>query len=230
MAKRDIVDAFDAAQDVRANIPIGDKERRLMRETFPSNSHKEAEKRTKRVEKVIKGKVVKKKKTFFRKLTDTFLGEDVESVSSYLIQDILVPAAKNTLYEMVTGGSWMFLFRGDPRGPVRRDEKRSYVRYDRASYQDDRRERREPSHQNRTRHNFDDVILSSRADAYDVLDHLVTLVEEYDMASVADFYGMVGMEESYTDRRYGWTNLHNARVVQVREGWLIDLPRPMPLD
>jgi len=199
---------------------------------FPGNSHKarvKKEEPKKIIKKVIRGKVLKKKKTLWRRLTDTLLGEEVESVSSYIIHDVLVPAAKNTLSDIVSGGIEMLLF-GDTKGRGRRDRGRSYVSYSNYYKSDTPRDKREASVRNRSRHNFDDIVLDSRGEAEEVLNHLVDLVIDYEMASVADLYDLVGIESSYTDTKYGWINLSSARPVRVRDGYLLDLPRAMPLD
>jgi len=200
---------------------------------FPSNSHKrkeETKKPEKKVEKVTTGKVVKQKKTLGKKFTETFLGDNIESVSSYIIYDILIPAAKNMITDTVSNGIEMLLF-GQTRGSrTRRDRGRSYVSY--SNYYKDRyRDRaRYVSQRNRARHNFDDIILESRGEAEEVLSHLVDLTEDYGMASVADLYDLVGVTSNFTDNKYGWDNLSSGRVVPVRGGYLLELPRPIVLD
>lgn len=199
---------------------------------FPSNSHKAREKKDepKKIEKIIQGSVVKKKKPLSKRVVETFLGDDVGSVSSYILYDVLIPAAKTTISDMVSSGIEMLLF-GEAKGArTRRDKGRSYVSYNNYYNKGDRYERREPSLRNRSRHNFDDIILDSRGEAEEVLSHLVDLVDDYGMASVADLYDLVGITSNFTDNKYGWTNLSSASVSRVRDGYLIDLPRAMPLD
>ena len=75
------------------------------------------------------------------------------------------------------------------------------------SYRNERDERREPSARNRSRHDFDDIVLDSRGEAEEVLSTLVDLVEDYGVASVADLYDLVGIESTFVDTKYGWTNL-----------------------
>lgn len=192
---------------------------------YPSNSHKQKEK----IEKVTSGKVVKKKKSLGRKMSDTFLGDDMESVSSYLLNDVIVPAAKNMLADTVTNGINMILFGQTTGSRTRRDGQRSYVSYNNY-YRDDPRRRPTQTQRNRARHNFDDIILESRGEAEEVLSHLVDLTEDYGMASVADMYDLVGITSNFTDNKYGWDNLSMARVVRVRDGYLLELPRPIVLD
>lgn len=206
-------------------------------ENYPGNSHKsrnvEPKPEPKKVEKVIKGSVVTRKKTFSRRIIDTFFGEDVESVSSYIIYEVLIPAVKDTVYDMIKGGTEMLLFPGEPRtaSRQRRGGGRSYVHYDRVSYRDDRRgSSRDTSARNRARHNFEDIILETSSDAEDVRDHLIDLIEEYGIATVADLYELTGVEISHTDRKWGWDNLAHSRIIRAHGGWLIDLPKPMWLD
>ena len=41
---------------------------------------------------------------------------------------------------------------------------------------------------------------------------------------------LVGVTGNYTDNKYGWTNIRNAEVVRVRDGYRIKLPRALPID
>lgn len=197
---------------------------------YPTNSHKSKQaEEPKKIGKVIKGDVIVKKKTFGKKVMDTFLGENIDSVLSYIIYDILVPAAKGTISDIIKGSIDMMLF-GETRGRRGdRDRGGSYVQYDRY-YKERDRERYGRPRQNVVRHNFDDIILDSRDEAEDVVSHLVELVDTYGVASVADLYDLVGISSNFTDNKYGWYNLGGANVSRVRDGYLINLPRVSVLD
>lgn len=210
---------------------------------YPANSHTvRAEKkqpgRPPKVEKIITGHVIKKKKSFGKKIVEAFFsnGEDVDNVAGYVIHDVLIPAAKSTISDMVSDGIEMLMYgevRHGHRSRDDRDRNRSYVSYDNYSRNDrdrDSRDRREFSYQDRARHNFDDIILGMRGEAEDVLNHLVDQTIDYGMVTVADLYDLVGIEPNYTDDKYGWTNLSTAKVIRVRDGYLIDLPKPRLLD
>ena len=56
------------------------------------------------------------------------------------------------------------------------------------------------------------------------------LIETYGLVSVADFYDLVGVTGDYTDNKYGWTDLRNANVIRVRDGYMIKLPRALLLN
>ena len=88
-----------------------------------------------------------------------------------------------------------------------------------------------PSRRSRANHNFDEIVLKTRVDAEEVIDNLFMLVGKYESASVADLYEMLGIEGvPYTDDKWGWTDLRGANVTRVSNGYLLDLPKPEPLD
>lgn len=192
---------------------------------YKSNSHrsKEIEREEKKVERVVKGQVKSKKKN---KFADTFISEDAASVKEYIIFDVLIPAAKNAISDMVTTGIQMMLY-GEVRGGSK--SKGSKVSY--SKYYDDRRER-DYDRRSRTRsgYDYDEIILESRAEAEEVLNSMDDLLERYGLVSVADLYDLVGITGNYTDNKYGWTNLRHASVQRLRDGYLLKLPRAIPLD
>ena len=203
-------------------------------DNYKPNSHKykEAQKTApddkKKVDKVVSGGVVSKKKPLTRKLSDTFLAEDIESVKSYVIFDVAIPAAKKFITDIIcTAVEALF---GEERSSKRSSSGTSRVSYNKY-YENSRGERHQTNNsRNRSNYSYDDIILESRGEAEDVLDHLFELVENYGMASVADLYDLVGVQGNYTDNKYGWTNLSNAMVSRVREGYLLKLPKAQPLD
>jgi hypothetical protein len=81
----------------------------------------------------------------------------------------------------------------------------------------------------RSRHDFDEIVLQSRTEAEEVIDRLFDLVSRYDTATVADLYELVGIQGSHTDHKWGWTDLRGADVSRTRDGYLLDLPDPIPL-
>mgnify|MGYP004450855969 CR=1 FL=1 len=88
-------------------------------ENYPSNSHKAREEvAEKKVEKVVSGKTSTKKKSGMRKLSDTFLSEDVSNVKSYIFSEVLLPAAKKLVSDIVTNGIDMLLY-GEIRKVIR---------------------------------------------------------------------------------------------------------------
>lgn len=81
-----------------------------------------------------------------------------------------------------------------------------------------------------SRYSYDDVILNSRREAEDVLDRMYELLDTYKVVRVADLYDLVNITGSYTDNNYGWVDLRTAEIVRVRDGYIIKMPRAIPID
>lgn len=209
-------------------------------DNFPSNSQRPVKpksegKEVKKVEKVIEGEVVRRKKPLSKRFAETFMGGSAKGVWEYVLMDVLIPAAKDTITDAVSQGVERMIF-GDSRSPSSRARRSGssygYTSYNKMSstYSSRRDNRREPSHRARSSHDFDEIILSTRVEAEEVIDRLFDLVSKYETASVADLYDLVGVNGSYTDEKWGWTDLRGAGVSRTRSGYLLDLPRPELLD
>lgn len=198
-------------------------------ENLPDNSHKaRAEKKEvveeKRAEKVVHGKV-KTKKNEVRKLTDIFISEDVANVKNYILLDVLVPSIKKAIYDIVVNSLDMSLF--GSRGTKRPSADRvSYRDYNGVSRRDDRGYGNPRS---TAGYSYDDIIIETRGEAEAVLSRMDEIMEEYGIVRVADLFDLVGITGDYTDNKYGWTNIRNAEVVRVRDGYKIKMPRAMPI-
>ncbi len=197
-------------------------------EEYKSNSHKSRQNPVddipeKKVEKIVSGSVKSKKKSGLQKITNVFVPEDVDDVKSYIFEDIVVPAVKDIILDAVRA----FLgVNGSSRGKASTASKVSYRKY----YED--RDRRDYGNVQRTRtgYDYDDIILESRGEAEDVLARMDELIATYQLVSVADFYDLVGVSGNYTDNKYGWTDIRNASVIRVRDGYMIKLPKALPLN
>lgn len=207
---------------------------------YKSNSHlskelpaeQPAEKAEKRVEKVVKGKV-KTKRNDGRKLANIFISEDAANVKSYVFMDVLVPAIKKAISDIVRDGIDMILY-GDTgsssRGGRRRSEDRtSYQKY----YDDDRRRdgrHRDDRDRRNGRFDYDDLIFDSRGEAELVRDNMLDAVERYGFVTVSDMYDMAGITPPFTAGSYGWMGLRYIEVKRGRDGYYLQLPKAMPID
>jgi hypothetical protein len=174
------------------------------------------------VKKVASGKrIVKKQSIFF---------DTLKNVGTYILYDILIPAAKATVSDMMKNGTDMILW-GEPRGNRRDRDRGTHVSYtsyydrDRDRDHDRGRDRERP----RSRFRLDEIILESRSDANDVLQQMFNILDEYNSVTVAEFLELVDVPDEFTDQNYGWTNLRDAEVKRIREGYIIDLPAPKAL-
>ncbi len=198
-------------------------------EDYKSNSHaskeKEKNREEKKVEKIISGNAKAKKKSEFSKFADVFVSEDAGNVKSYILMDVLVPAVKKAISDIVTNGIDMLLY--GETGVHKRNGASSKVSY-RSYY--DRSNRSSSSSRTRSGYSYDDIILDNRGEAEEVLSRMDEIVATYGTVSVADLYDLVGITGAYTDNKYGWTDIRSASVVRVRDGYMIKLPRALPLN
>ena len=179
--------------------------------------------------KVIDCKVEVKKKNELSKLADIFFKEDLISVKDHILKEVIFPSIKKALAESGKTAIDMIFY-----GETRSSSKRYSNRY--KTYDDYYNANENTVVTSDRKNNFsgyvyscDDIIFKSRTAAEDVLSELLNIIAGYNLVTVSEYYGIVNQPTRYTDERYGWTNLDNARVVRVRDGYMIKLPRPFQL-
>jgi hypothetical protein len=159
------------------------------------------------------------------------IGDDETSVTEYLLIEVIVPNIKDLLYDVVNMGMERRLYGDSIRGHRRRPSHRGggHTPYDRISRERDERPRL--SRQARAKHDFDEIVIPTRAEALEVLDSMYELLEKYEQVTVGNLLELVGEASHYTDERYGWTDLQGSGVRRVPGGgFLLDLPRTEDLE
>ena len=192
-----------------------------------SHKYKTENSEKKKIEPVVKSGAKLRKKNELQKVAGSIISEDAKSVKSYILMDVLVPAIKDAIEDIVTNGIRMLL-RGDtsarrsgPSGGI------SHISYNKAY------DRRDRSSLDRPRGvmDFDDLILPTRYEAEEALRSLDDLIETYRIVSVADMYEAAGIRDfEYTARNYGWKDIRRAEVVHVRNGYWLKMPNVSPID
>lgn len=210
-------------------------ESKLIRETsvsnptYPSNTTFKRETREK-FEPIVKGKVIKQKKGWIAKIKESMQCEDRQSISDYIIYDIIIPTIKSAISDTIRGSLDMWLFKERYRpNNIKRDGTKSYVSYNHY-YNGNENQPNRNSQNHLNNYSFEEVIFNSRGEAEDVLSKLSEAIEEYGLVSVGDFYDLCGIHSSYTDNKYGWSNLREAFTERNRDGYIIKLPRPKPIN
>lgn len=194
---------------------------------YKSNSHKSKEQNTEvvereKIEKVVSGTVKTKKKSGLRKFFSNIVAEEGADLKNYIVKDIVIPSVKKAISDTID----MMLY-GDSRRSSRANaSKISYRSYYDRSY-DDPRSRNDSFA--RSGYSFDDIILESRGDAEQVISQMEDLIDTYGMVSVADLYDLIGISCDYTANKYGWTNVRNAEVVRTRDGYMLKMPKALPI-
>lgn len=192
---------------------------------YPTNSYKSKQPDTnpeKKINKVVDDVKVKKK-TGFSKFKEALISDDTGSVKSYILNDVLIPSFKKAISDIVTNGIDIILY-GESRHSSKSNNG-SRISY--TSYYN--RESDNSYRSTRSGYDYNNIVVSSKAEAERVLEALDDVIASYGIASVADFYDLVGVTGQYTDNNYGWRSITTAKSVPTRDGWLIVLPKAMPI-
>jgi hypothetical protein len=214
-------------------------------EDFPSNSQRakravreepKPPAESKKIEKVVEGEVVRRKKPLGRRVRETFLGGDGPTVWEYALETVVIPAMRDMFVDATIGSVERMVYgearsahrrpggRGIPGGgPVNYNGMARQVAGGRVSVREDPR----PALSRRARasHDFEEIILGSRTEAETVLEGMFSFLEQYDQVSVSELYELLGISSQFTDQRWGWTDLRGSRVERIRNGYLLNLPQ-----
>jgi hypothetical protein len=203
---------------------------------YTPNSHKYKEEQKnaapeeKRVQKVVKG-AVKTKTNEVRKFADIFISEDITSVKNYIFMDVLVPAIKKAIYDIVTNGIDMFLYGGTGKG---KSSSPSGAKVSYRNFYEQKNStsgyRGSESSKNQSGFDYDDLEFENRGDAEAVIGQMQGAIGRYGFVTVADLYDMVDLPTPYTSQKYGWMDVSSAEVIRFRGKYRLRLPRAVPID
>lgn len=217
---------------------------------YPANSRKSKSVQparppeAKNIERITSSTVERRKRPLSKRFADTFVNGNAKAVWEYIAFDILVPAAKDMVSDAVSSGIDQMLFGGEqrwgnsrrrrgsgisstgPLGSMQYGGSRGPINYNNPG----RSAGPQMSRRGRAMHDFDEIVLETRADAETVIDRMYDLLSTYNVVSVSELYELVGITANFTDNKYGWTDLSGTGVVKVRGGYLLNLPRPEVLD
>lgn len=160
-----------------------------------------------------------------------FFKESAKDVGRYLVWDVLIPAFKDLVADIVKKGIDVALFgeESSSRNSNKRLDNPSYISYGNYSKHRDRERRNGRRHEDQAIRGHgkqvEDPWFESESKALDVRDQMVEIVDRYDMAFVADLYDLMDEPALHTDYKFGWYEFGDANVRRVRDGFVIDLPR-----
>ena len=78
-----------------------------------------------------------------------------------------------------------------------------------------------------------EIVFEHRNNALVALSNLEDIFDRYGVVSVGDLYDEAAIKCDYTCSRFGWKDydaIHNAKVVKVKGGYMIDLPEPVEFE
>ena len=188
-----------------------------------------------RKKKVITGEIVERKKGIFERLAITMVGpEGLPGIARYLGKEVLLPAVKDMTFNAFQSGLSMLLYGGERRNssnagrptynnqwahPTQRTSTTTRTNYQQTSKQ-------APVE---ARGGVLEFVIPNRADASAVLNQLRDDIDRFGRASIADYYDYIGVDDkysAYTDHTHGWSDLHTATILPVRDGsgYIIEFP------
>ena len=139
--------------------------------------------------------------------------------------DVLVPAVKKLFVDMIETAVNMFAYGSNTSKSGSKTVKTSY-----SGYYNSGSSLKKDYRISNSDNEYVSVIVETRAEAEDAIFSCEELIDRYGMASIADFYDLVGITSKYTDYKYGWEDIRSATITRTREGYLIKMPKAKLLD
>lgn len=184
-----------------------------------------------------------KKPSIAQRFAKAFIAEDVDSVGSYIVSEVIIPAVKDTIADVATTFIEQLLF-GSSSGYSTKKSKSSQSVVSYQKFYDDN-QRVHARKRNRAKEFYSPATsngispggqliiedIRSRKEAEDILDKMSAVLDEYDMVSVADVYEMAGVDNSdFTNNNYGWNTIESAQIHRAgHDSYSIILPSPIHL-
>lgn len=195
---------------------------------YQSNSDKERQEASmqseKKVEAVVVGTAKTRKKGELQKFVNEFVPENFSIIKSDILRNIIVPSLKKAVSDIVKVGIDMILYDGKQT----QSSKVSYRNY----YDRDNDKVRAGSSINRFNNlDYDDILFETRGDAETVLDAMNDIISQYGIVTISDLYDLARVpNDNFTLNRYGWSSISGACAIRVRDGYILKLPRAIPIN
>lgn len=212
------------------------------------NDEKDIESRKHVHKSIVQGKEVEKTK--LQKAIGVFISEDLDSIKGSIMEDYIKPRfrdyvketirkGKEAIVDSFTSALEIMLF-GDSKKKNKtgdyNGQKINYVSYYTGGNQYGEnygyytRSNDLPKQDPATR--LRNIYIPSYRKAEEVVTELIALADHYTAVSIADYYQLVGIPTTKQDYMFGWTagNIRGASVLHTRDGYVINFPKPIPLD
>jgi hypothetical protein len=201
-----------------------------------------------KIQKIEGVNVVKTKKSIGKRIKEGFGGNDMQSVGTYLMWDVLVPAARDLVFDIIIEGARGSLYGdsarkstssiGSSRSNIVGSSNTSRIRttnYNGISRSPaiSAQQSNSMSSRDKAQFDFSELILDSRVKAEEIILKMNDALEEFGLVSVAEFYDALEISgNGFTDQKHGWNaeTFQGARVRPARGGFLLDIPQPRPFE
>lgn len=213
--------------------------------TREKSSLSESDVSVEKVEAITKGVATPAKKSFGAKLKETFIADDARDVGEYIMWDIVIPAIKMTIYNVVVGSAGrIFLGNSQPPAGLSRRDGVTRIDRDRPSFSYStvstaRAEaKRTPAMLTAPKSNNYDILdfeYDDRQKLEQAFDEMVNALDEYgrltldEYAEILSHYFSGIPKMDYTANSWGWRSLSSASIVVSPGGYFLKMPKPMPI-
>lgn len=173
-----------------------------------------------------KGKVTLKKSKM-NSLGKSVIQGSITDAIKLAFTELIIPAGRDLLFNVVTSVSQTLIY-GESEPPstsngVNRIPYSSISNYNRVG--------RPTSRVQKIRQRPEDgFIFERKSDADTIIEELREACDSFGVVTVQALYEICDKTAPYTANKYGWMNLDDARVERTRDGYVLKLPRSMPLD
>lgn len=171
------------------------------------------------------GNAVIRKQSGFGKFARSIIVEDVRSVGSYILSDVVLPAIKKAISDSAVNAIDMLLYgKTGVSKPAQNGPRISYGSYYSGTVN---RYANQPETRTQFQINNDAFDISSigfrtRGEAEEALESMGDLLDARQIVTVGDLYDLAKLETTnYMVNNYGWTSLKGADVKRTYDGYYI---------
>lgn len=203
---------------------------------YAGNSNRDKEgaiPETPKVEKIVTGEAIQRKKPLGRRIAENFTGADAQSVGQYVLIDVIIPRIKDLIFDIGESALRRSLFGDTVKGYSPRGGVKGYTPYNTIS--SSAIPKNVPGGGKpviSASDEFGEIIVETRGEAQAVQDKISNLIELYGMACVSDLKVAVGITPSLTDEKWGWMTMGGSDIRRVggpNPGYVLIFPRPQEL-
>lgn len=177
---------------------------------------------------------VQPKKNLFQRFTTGLLGPDgLKGIGRYVAEQILIPTAKQMLSDGLTTGINMAIYGEDVKTNTTRYSRPGYINYNKVgSGVVNRMTHSQPNNvvHPKLNNQIEEFLFATRNEAQMVLEELMRNAEMYTVATVADYYELIGQPSHFTYNNYGWSFEQLRGTALTNRGGYYALLLPNPLE
>lgn len=214
---------------------------------FPSNNSESAKEKEPehRVKKIINGEVKEKKPGFIKSFVNAIVPSDIEGTKKTITDEVIIPSIIDTIERTLIDSIQYWFSGGEQYGYYRRPGSSLPGRlYDYSTKSVSKLRSMKygvvsppssfspPESSEAKTLSYDNIVVPTKKDAEEVIQQLRDLISgPYKVARVLDLYDFVGVTGmTPEDNNNGWIDLSMATYTKVPGGWLLILPKAMPID